>query len=81
MLEPEEVSHDALLSYYVDYYLAEVTNAGFAQFVYNTGWKPRVVALVKDRSISGSWRREDTGRVLSGARTAGAKVSRGSQLC
>jgi hypothetical protein len=41
------VSHDALLSYYVDYYLAEVNNGGFAQFVYNTAWKPRVVALVK----------------------------------
>ena len=48
LLEPEEVSHDALLSYYVDYYLAEVNNGGFAQFVYNTGWKPRVVALVKE---------------------------------
>ena len=30
LLEPEEVSHDALLSYYVDYYLAEVNNGGFA---------------------------------------------------
>lgn len=48
LLTPEEVSHDALLSYYVDYYLAQVNNGGFAQFVYNTGWKQSVVALVKE---------------------------------
>jgi len=46
-LRPEEISQDALLGYYVDYYLAQVTNGGFSQFVYNTGWQPVVVEAVK----------------------------------
>lgn len=48
LLESEEIPHDALLSYYVDYYMAQVKNGGFAQFVYNTGWKPAVIGLVKE---------------------------------
>jgi hypothetical protein len=52
LLRPEEISHEALLSYYVDYYLAQVNNGGFAQFVYNTGWKPNVVGFVKDGLIA-----------------------------
>ena len=48
LLRPSEISRDALISYYVDYYLAQVCNGGFSQFVHNTGWKPEVVSLVKD---------------------------------
>ena len=44
----EEVSKDALLSYYVDYYLAEVNNGGFSQFVFNTHWDAGVVAHVRE---------------------------------
>jgi Domain of unknown function (DUF4375) len=47
-LNPDEVSLDALRSYYVDYYLAEVNNGGFSQFVYNSGWNPQVVTFVRD---------------------------------
>ena len=47
-LRPEEISHDALLSYYVDFYLAEVENGGFSQFVFNSGWAPDRVRLVRE---------------------------------
>ncbi len=47
LLKPTEISRDALLSYYIDYYLAEVCNGGFSQFVYNSGWQPEVVTIVK----------------------------------
>jgi hypothetical protein len=45
-LTADEVSQDALRSYYVDYYLAEVLNGGFSQFVYNSGWNREVVGYV-----------------------------------
>ncbi len=47
-LTPEEVSVTALRSYYVDYYLTQVNNGGFSQFVYNSDWNPQVVALIRD---------------------------------
>jgi hypothetical protein len=47
-LKIEEVSADALRSYYVDYYLAEVNNGGFSQFVYNSRWDPGVVRQVRE---------------------------------
>ena len=48
MLNETEVSHDAFLSYYADYFLMEYFNGGFAQFVANTGWNPVVVGLVRE---------------------------------
>lgn len=45
-LTADEVSQDALRSYYVDYYLAEVQNGGFSQFVYNSGWNREVLGYV-----------------------------------
>jgi len=47
-LRHDEVSQDALRSYYVDYYLAEVNNGGFSQFVYNSRWEELVVSLVRE---------------------------------
>ena len=46
--EFQELPHDALLSYYVDYYMAQVLNGGFSQFVYNSRWRASVVALVEE---------------------------------
>ncbi len=46
-IEPEHVSQDGLVSYYVDYFMAQVRNGGFAQFVWNSGWNPNVIALIK----------------------------------
>lgn len=46
-LRHDEVSADALRSYYVDYYNSEVNNGGFSQFVYNSRWAKDVVGLVR----------------------------------
>jgi hypothetical protein len=35
-LRQDEISRDAWLSYYVDYYLRQVENGGFSQFIYNS---------------------------------------------
>ncbi len=48
MVEYNEVSTDALYSYFVDYYLAQVNNGGFSQFVYNTGWDAFMVKHVRE---------------------------------
>lgn len=45
-LTTDEVSQDAMRSYYVDYYLAQVNNGGFSQFVYNTGWNAETIEFV-----------------------------------
>src|SRR5690349_10993125 len=37
-LEHDEVSVNALRSYYVDYFLAQFLNGGFSQFIYNSRW-------------------------------------------
>lgn len=42
-----EVSDDALKSYYVDYYLAQVNNGGFSQFVYNSRWHNDTIRFVR----------------------------------
>lgn len=44
----DEISRDALRSYYVDYYHAEVMNGGFSQFVYNSKWQSLAIDLVKE---------------------------------
>lgn len=38
LFKRDEIARDALLSYYVDYFLAERNNGGFSQFVYNSRW-------------------------------------------
>jgi len=44
----EEIARDALRSYYVDYYLAQVNNGGFSQFVWNSKWSPPLIGLVRE---------------------------------
>lgn len=44
----DELSQDALRSYYVDYYLAQVNNGGFSQFVYNSGWDEDTIRFVRE---------------------------------
>ncbi|MGV2102569.1 DMP19 family protein [Rhizobium sp. 21-4511-3d] len=46
-LKEEEISPLALESYYGNFYLAEVDNGGFAQFVFNSGWDRNVVRYVR----------------------------------
>src|SRR5215470_8735909 len=47
-LRPEEIAPDALRSYYVDYYLAQVENGGFSQFVYNSHWSPLMNGFIRE---------------------------------
>ncbi|MBK6697557.1 MAG: DUF4375 domain-containing protein [Myxococcales bacterium] len=47
-LEAQEISRDALRSYYVDYYLAQMQNGGFSQFVYNASASGEVFTLVTE---------------------------------
>ncbi len=46
-LKQEEISRTALTSYYVDFYLAQVNNGGFSQFVFNSDWNEEIVNLVR----------------------------------
>ncbi len=48
IIKEEEILTDCLYSYYVDYYLAQVNNGGFSQFIYNTNWNEQIVNYVKD---------------------------------
>ncbi|WP_320820926.1 hypothetical protein [Thalassolituus sp.] len=43
----KNISKYALYSYYVDYYLAQASNGGFSQFVYNTRWNLNIVNCVR----------------------------------
>jgi len=47
-LNVDEVSQEALLSYHVDFYLGQTNNGGFAQFVFNSDFNPRMVATIRD---------------------------------
>jgi hypothetical protein len=47
-LKADEIPPDALRSYYVDYYLAEVNNGGFSQFVYNSHWSPLMNGFIRE---------------------------------
>jgi len=47
-LRADEIAPDALRSYYVDYYLAQINNGGFSQFVYNSHWSPLMNAFIRE---------------------------------
>jgi hypothetical protein len=47
-LTTDEIAAESLRSYYVDYYLAQVNNGGFSQFVYNSRWSPRCICLIRE---------------------------------
>lgn len=42
LLEDQEISTDALRSYYVDYYFTQMTAGGFTDFISDSGWDPTV---------------------------------------
>ncbi|WP_237055814.1 DMP19 family protein [Microbulbifer sediminum] len=42
----DEICLESLKSYYVDYYLAQVNNGGFSQFVYNSNWDNLMIDLI-----------------------------------
>lgn len=47
LVEYEEITPEALKSYYVDYYLAQVQNGGFSQFIYNIGCDGEIIEYVR----------------------------------
>jgi hypothetical protein len=47
-LGPEDLAPDALRSYYVDYYLAQMNYGGSSQFVYNSRWHQQAITYVRE---------------------------------
>src|SRR5215470_3428013 len=47
-LRADEIAPDGLRSYYVDYYLAQVNNGGFSQFVYNSHWSLLMNGFIRE---------------------------------
>jgi len=47
-LRADEIAPDGLRSYYIDYYLAQVNNGGFSQFVYNSHWSPLMNGFIRE---------------------------------
>ncbi|WP_372393088.1 DUF4375 domain-containing protein [Xanthomonas sp. NCPPB 3582] len=45
-MREDEISENALCSYYVDFYLAQVNNGGFAQFLLNSNHNSKVMQFV-----------------------------------
>jgi hypothetical protein len=50
-LTEEEVAQDSLRSYYVDYFLGQLNNGGFSQFVYNSRWG-RCIEYITDGFVA-----------------------------
>jgi hypothetical protein len=48
LLTSDEIARDALRSYYVDYFYAQVMNGGFSQFIYNSRWAGEPIALLRE---------------------------------
>ena len=42
------IHEDALMSYYLDYYVSQYTEGNFAQFVYNSGWDKELNELIEE---------------------------------
>ncbi len=48
LVEYDEITPEALKSYYVDYYLAQVLNGGFSQFIHNIGCDGQIIEFVQE---------------------------------
>ncbi len=44
----EAIHDDALMSYYLDFYVSQYTQGNFAQFVYNSGWNKELNELIEE---------------------------------
>ena len=42
------IHEDALMSYYLDYYLSQYSEGNFAQFVYNSNWNKELNELIEE---------------------------------
>lgn len=43
----DNIHEDSVTSYYIDYYLAQYKNGNFSQFVWNTGWSPKLNEVIR----------------------------------
>lgn len=46
-VDDDNLPEDAMTSYYLDYYLSQNNNGGFAQFVWNANWSQALNVMVK----------------------------------
>ncbi|MFZ4931072.1 DMP19 family protein [Chryseobacterium sp. Mn2064] len=44
----EDMHEDAVMSYYVDYYVAQYKNGNFSQFVWNSGWSEELNQMIEE---------------------------------
>ncbi|WP_278034366.1 DMP19 family protein [Flavobacterium nitratireducens] len=47
-IDDEDIHEDALMSYYLDFYAAQIAQGNFAQFVYNSGWNKELNELIEE---------------------------------
>lgn len=47
-IDDEFIHEDALMSYYLDYYVAQHTEGNFAQFVHASGWNKELNELIEE---------------------------------
>lgn len=47
-IDDDFIHEDALMSYYLDYYVAQHTKGNFAQFVYNSAWNKELNELIEE---------------------------------
>ncbi len=66
----DQITAESRASYWVDFYLAQMNNGGFPQFVYNTRWAPMVIGEVEAGLV-----RMRAGEHLDLFRTLAARVA------
>ena len=47
-IDDDLIHEDALMSYYLDYYVSQYTEGNFAQFVYNSAWDKELNELIEE---------------------------------
>lgn len=47
-IDDDLIHEDALMSYYLDYYVSQYTEGNFAQFVYNSSWDKELNELIEE---------------------------------
>jgi len=47
-VDDDLIHEDALMSYYLDYYVSQYTEGNFAQFVYNSNWDKELNELIEE---------------------------------
>lgn len=48
LIYPEEIQPESLRSYYAEFYYSRMSNGGFAEFVQQSEWDPKMIAVLRD---------------------------------